>query len=102
MFDNKTLKVQSARETLFPRLKCVCVCVCVCVCKRALKLTGKLHCELRARPNDQIHTQYVKTDGLESIHLKHSLYLQVNENSWEKIVCVSIFCLSDRLELLQC
>ncbi len=97
MFDNKTLKVQSARETLFPRLKCVCVCVCVCVyvcvrvcvcvCKRALKLTGKLHFELRARPNDQIHTQYVKTDGLESIHLKHSLYLKVNENSWEKIVC---------------
>ncbi len=25
MFDNKTLKVQSAQETLFPRLKCVCV-----------------------------------------------------------------------------
>ncbi len=41
---------------------CVCVCVyararaCVCVCKRALKLTGKLHCEIRARPNDQIYT----------------------------------------------
>ncbi len=36
MFDNKTLKVQSAREMLFLRLKCVCVCVCVfaraCVC----------------------------------------------------------------------
>ncbi len=36
MFDNKMLKVQSARETLFLRLKCVCVCVCVfaraCVC----------------------------------------------------------------------
>ncbi len=36
MFDNKTLKVQSTRETLFLRLKCVCVCVracaCVCVC----------------------------------------------------------------------
>ncbi len=32
MFANKTLKVQSARETLFPRLKCVSVCVCVCVC----------------------------------------------------------------------
>ncbi len=40
MFDNKTLKVQSTRETLFLRLKCVCVCVfarvcaCVCVCVR--------------------------------------------------------------------
>ncbi len=74
MFDNKMLKVQSARETLFPRLKCVCACVCVCVCVcvpagRALKLTGKLHFELQTRPNDQIHTKYVKTDGLESIHL---------------------------------
>ncbi len=28
MFDNKTLKVQSAQETLFPRLKCVCVRTC--------------------------------------------------------------------------
>ncbi len=81
MFDNKTLKVQSARETLFLRLKCVCVCVCArvcvgvfaraCVCtRRAPKLTSKVHFELRSRPNDQIYTQYVKTDGLESIHLK--------------------------------
>ncbi len=77
MFDNKTLKVQSTRETLFLRLKCVCVCVCVCarvrVCaraRRAPKQTSKVHFELRARPNDQIHTQYVKTDGLESIRLK--------------------------------
>ncbi len=67
---------------------------------RAPKQTSKVHFELRARPNDQIHTQYVKMDGLESIHLKHSLYLKVNENSWEKTV--SLFCLSDRLELLQC
>ncbi len=81
MFDNKTLKVQSTRETLFLRLKCVCVCVCVCVfararvcvcarARRAPKQTSKVHFELRVRPNDQIHTQYVKTDGLESIHLK--------------------------------
>ncbi len=76
MFDNKMLKVQSARETLFPRLKCVCVClrarVCVCACaaRRALKVTGKVHFELRTRPNDQIHTKHVKTAGLESIHLK--------------------------------
>ncbi len=54
---------------------CVCVCVCVYartrvrVCERALKLTSKVHFELRARPNDQIHTKHVKTDGLESIHL---------------------------------
>ncbi len=29
MFDNEMLEVQSTRETLFHRLKCVCVCVCV-------------------------------------------------------------------------
>ncbi len=68
-----------------------CVCARACAARRAPKQTSKVHFELRARPNDQIHTQYVKTDGLESIHLKHSLYLQVNENSREKIV--SIFCL---------
>ncbi len=110
MFDNKTLKVQSTRETLFLRLKCVrvcvcvcvclrvCVCVCVCVCvraRRALKLTSKIHFELRARPNDQIHTKHVKTDGLESIHLKHSLYRKVNENSWEKIVCQYFVSVTD-------
>ncbi len=63
---------------------CVCVCVCVCVCLRACVCVcvfarvcvcvrarrSKVHFEFRARPNDQIHTQYVKTDGLESIHLK--------------------------------
>ncbi len=72
MFDNKMLKVQSALETLFPRLKCVCVCVCVCVyvpARRTLKLTSKVHFELQMRPNDQIHTKHVKTSGLESIHL---------------------------------
>ncbi len=47
----------------------VCVCVCVCVPRRAPKQTSKVHFELRARPNDQIHTKHVKTDGLESIHL---------------------------------
>ncbi len=76
----------------------VCVCVCVCLCaraRRAPKQTSKVHFELRARPNDQIHTQYVKTDGLESIHLKHSLYLQVNENSWEKIVCQYFLSVTD-------
>ncbi len=44
--------------------------VCVCVpARRVLKLTSKVHFELRARPNDQIHTKHVKTAGLESIHL---------------------------------
>ncbi len=72
MFDNKMLKVQSAREMLFLRLKCVCVCVCMYTCARArrdLKQTSKVHFELQARPNDQIHTKHVKTAGLEIIHL---------------------------------
>ncbi len=95
MFDNKTLEVQSTRETLFPRLKCVCVRararVCVCVpARRALKLTSKVHFELRARPNNEIHT---KNGWLEDYSLKQSLCLEVNKNSWEKIRCVSIFCL---------
>ncbi len=67
MFDNKMLKVQSTRETLFLRLKCVCVCVCARA-RRALKLPSKVHFELQMRPNDQ-HSKHVKTAGLESIHL---------------------------------
>ncbi len=77
---------------------CACVCVCARVCvpaRRAPKQTSKVHFELRARPNDQIHTKHVKTDGLESIHLKHSLYLKVNENSWEKIVCQYFVSVTD-------
>ncbi len=37
--------------------------------RRTLKLTDKLHLHNSARPNDQIHTKYVKTAGLEIIHL---------------------------------
>ncbi len=49
---------------------CVCVCVCVCVpAQHAPKQTGKLQFELRACPNDQIHTKYVQMAGYESIHL---------------------------------
>ncbi len=74
---------------------CVCVCarvcvfvrVCVCSCAARSKTDKQITFELRARPNDQIHTKHVKTAGLESIHLKHSLYLKVHENSWERIVC---------------
>ncbi len=97
MFD-KTLKVQSTRETLFLRLKCVCVCVfarvcaCVCVCaraRRAPKQTSKIHFELRARPNDQIHTQYVKTDGLENIHLNTVYILKCTRTVGRKL-CVNI------------
>ncbi len=91
MFDNKTLKVQSAREMLFLRLKCVCVCVCVCVCaRRAPKQTSKVHSELRA----QTHT-ICKNGRLGEYSLKHSLYVKVNENSWEKIVCQYFVLVTD-------
>ncbi len=91
MFDNKTLKVQSTRETLFLRLKCVCVCVCLRAraARRAPKQTSKVHFELRARPNDQIHTQYVKTDGLESIHLNTVYILKCTRTVGRKL-CVNI------------
>ncbi len=68
--------------------------VCACA-RRAPKQTSKIHFELRACPNDQIHTKHVKTAGLEIIHLKHSLYLKVNENSWEKIVCQYFVLVTD-------
>jgi len=113
MYDNKTLKVQSTRETLFLRLKCVCVCVClracvcVCVCvracvcaracarvcvraRRALKLTSKGHLSFGASKRSNTHKTCKKNSRLEEYSLKYSLYLKVNENSWEKIVCVNI------------
>ncbi len=90
MFDNKMLKVQSAREMLFPRLKSVCVCVCVCVPpRRALKRTSKVHFELQTRPNDQIHTKHVKTAGLESIHLNTVYVLKWTRTAGRKL-CVNI------------
>ncbi len=84
MYDNKTLKVQSTRETLFP----VYVCVCVCVrARRALKLTSQGHFWVLVRPNDQIHIKHVKKKKKQPAWRVFSLYLKVNENSWEKIVC---------------
>ncbi len=101
MYDNKTLKVQSTREMLFPVYVCVCVCVCVracvcacvcvCVCvraRRALKLTSKGHLSFGASKQSNTHkTCKKKNSRLEEYSLKYSLYLKVNENSWEKIVC---------------
>ncbi len=75
---------------------CVCVRVClrarVCVCARArhaLKLTSKIHFELRARPNDQIHTKHAKTDGLESIHL-NTVYIFKWTRTVGRKLCVNI------------
>ncbi len=76
---------------------CVCVRACVCVCaRRAPKQTSKVHFELRARPNDQIHIKHVKKNSrLEEYSLKYSLYLKVTENSWEKIVCQYFVLVTD-------
>ncbi len=88
MFDDKMFNVQSARETLFPRLKCVCVCVRARA-RRAPKQTSKVHFELRARPNDQIHTKHVKTARLESIHLNTVYILKWTRTVGRKL-CVNI------------
>ncbi len=76
---------------------CVCVCVFVCVCvracaaeERAPKRTGKLQFELRARPNDQIHTKCVKMAGYESIHLNTVYVLSGPEQLGENPMCVNI------------
>ncbi len=65
------------------------------MCVRAPKQTSKVHFELQARPNDQIHTQYVKMDGLERVFTSNNLYRKVNENSWEKIVCQYFVLVTD-------
>ncbi len=92
MFDNKNVESAIRTRDAVPQAEvCVCVCVCVCV-RRALKLTGKLHFALRARPNDQIHTQYVKTAGLETIHLNTVYVLKWTRTVGRKL-CVSYFVL---------
>ncbi len=91
MFDNKTLKVQSAQETLFPRLKYVCVCVCVCACLRSALQNGQANYSLSfGRPNDQIHTKYVKMISYESIHLNTVYVLSGPEQLGENPMCVNI------------
>ncbi len=64
--------------------------VCVCArARRARKQTSKVHFELRARPNDQIHIKHVKTDGLESIHLNTVYILKWTRTVGRKL-CVNI------------
>ncbi len=65
MFDNKTLKVQSAQETLFPRLKCVCVRTCGALQNGQANYTMSF-----GRVQTIKYTQkYVTMAGYESIHL---------------------------------
>ncbi len=65
--------------------------MCVCALAwRAPKRTGKLHFELWARPNDQIHTKYVTMAGYESIHLNTVYVLSEREQLGENPMCVNI------------
>ncbi len=70
---------------------CVCVCVCVCACLSSALQNGQAnYTELRARPNDQIHTKYVKMSGYESIHLNTVYVLSGPEQLGENPMCVNI------------
>ncbi len=65
--------------------------MCVCVpARRAPKRTGKLHFELRAHPNDQIHTKYVQMAGYQSIHLNTVYVLSEGEQLGENPMRVNI------------
>ncbi len=74
------------------------VCVCACAARSKTDRQSTLWAS-RASKRSNTH-KACKNGRLGDYSLKHSLYLKVHEKSWEKIV--SIFCLSDRLELLQC
>ncbi len=75
--------------------ECECECVCVCACAARSK-TDKQSTLWASGASKRSNTHTIcKTDGLESIHLKHSLYLKVNENSWEKIVCQYFVLVTD-------
>ncbi len=85
MFDNKTLKVQFAQEMLFLRLKCVRA-----PAQSTPTQTSNVQFELQARPNDQIHTKYVKMAGYQSIHLNTVYVLSGREQLGENPMCVNI------------
>ncbi len=69
---------------------CVYVCVCVCVPARsAPKRTGKLQFELRARPNDQIHTKICHNGQLREYSIKQFV-LSGPELFGENPMCVNI------------
>ncbi len=78
MFDNKMLKVQSARETLFLGLKCVCVCVCVCVSARCVcvRVSARVCPRVRARRGALQNRQakYTLSFGrVQTIKYKHNM-----------------------------
>ncbi len=66
--------------------------VCVCACAARSKTDKQSTLWASACPNDQIHTKYVKTAGLESIHLNTVYVLKWMRTVWRKYG-FSIFCL---------
>ncbi len=87
---------------VFARL-CACVCVCVCVCARVCVCACAAHSKTDkqstlwasgASKRSNTHT-ICKNGRLGEYSLKHSLYLKVNENSWEKIVCQYFVLVTD-------
>ncbi len=80
---------------------CVCACVfaraCVCVCACAARSkTDKQNTLWASGASKRSNTHKACKNGrLGEYSLKHSLYLQVNENSWEKIVCQYFVSVTD-------
>ncbi len=67
------------------------MCVRVRACLRGALQNGQAnYTELRARPNDQIHTKYVQMAGYESIHLNIVYVLSGREQLGENPMCVNI------------
>ncbi len=77
---------------------CVFARACVCACVRmrgALKnRRAKYTLSFGASKRSNTHT-ICKNGRLGEYSLKHSLYLKVNENSWEKIVCQYFVLVTD-------
>ncbi len=67
---------------------CVCVCVCVRTCG-ALQNGQANYTELRARPNDQIHTKICHNGQLREYSLKQFV-LSGPELFGENPMCVNI------------
>ncbi len=69
----------------------MCVCVCVPAQRRSALQNGQANYSLSfGRPNDQIHTKYVKMAGYECIHLNTVYVLSGPEQLGENPMCVNI------------
>ncbi len=84
MFDNKTLKVQSARDAVSQaEMVCVCARACAAHSKTDKQITMSFGCVQAIK-----YTKYVKMAGYESIHL-NTVYVDQNSCGiyWKSDVC---------------